>query len=223
MSAFSSPTDSRSVYMRRHRLCGRRLSVSPYLCRSHTWRLNRSKPERGETRIEFSSDLVRWRDSSCLFHETTELGRRELRWRRKDRRAGPVVIRVSQSGSQVVAGKSVSFVSCFDHGIRLTVPQCGSALRVLLSLNWSCSNCKSRETSRDTPVLKHRSRGRNMSGKTQSARQRKANEAFARKEDAKRGKPTRLNSKKATVKRSTSQKLVIGMPATQQCIERIVN
>ena len=48
-----------------------------------------------------------------------------------------------------------------------------------------------------------------MSGKVQTAKQRKANEAFARKEDAKRGKPTRQNKKNA-VKRTTSQKAVIG-------------
>lgn len=51
-----------------------------------------------------------------------------------------------------------------------------------------------------------------MSGKTQSAKQRKANEAFAKKEDAKRGKPAsaRQAKNKAAVKRTTSQKFVIG-------------
>jgi hypothetical protein len=53
-----------------------------------------------------------------------------------------------------------------------------------------------------------------MSGKVQSAKQRKANEAFARKEDAKRGKPTRASSKKA-IKRTNSQKFVIGKAALE--------
>ncbi|CCG82847.1 protein of unknown function [Taphrina deformans PYCC 5710] len=55
-----------------------------------------------------------------------------------------------------------------------------------------------------------------MSGKVQSPKQRKANEAFAKKEDAKRGKPasTRQSKSKAAVKRTTSQKLVIGLIGT---------
>lgn len=51
-----------------------------------------------------------------------------------------------------------------------------------------------------------------MSGKVQTAKQRKANEAFARKEDQKRGKPTR-QTKKVAIKRTTSQKAAIGIAA----------
>lgn len=53
-----------------------------------------------------------------------------------------------------------------------------------------------------------------MSGKTQSARQRQANEAFAKKEAQKRGKRPESAAKvakKEVTKRSTAQKLTIGM------------
>ncbi|ORY85557.1 hypothetical protein BCR37DRAFT_241899 [Protomyces lactucae-debilis] len=57
-----------------------------------------------------------------------------------------------------------------------------------------------------------------MSGKVQSARQRQANEAFAKKEASKRGKAPEQVLKQATkkevVKRSTAQKVTIGIVGT---------